>query len=176
MQLVSSASGWVQRSVVTFAVTFPAARWRTAESHRVYFCSRIPPFFLPRSATDCQIELRTFFPLVCWRGGLVCHEASNCSASMAAERMDALTRRLGSKAQSGRVLDRKREQGWGKGRCFGEGRSLSWGQERGRDRRPNGAEACGKGVEMADAGSLHSRRRLSTGGSEDPLPMVRLPR
>jgi hypothetical protein len=31
------------------------------------------------------------------------------------------------------------------------------------------------GVETTDAGSLHSRRRLSTGGSEDPLPMVRLP-
>jgi len=28
---------------------------------------------------------------------------------------------------------------------------------------------------MADAGSLHSRRRVSTGGAEDPLPMVRLP-
>jgi hypothetical protein len=32
-----------------------------------------------------------------------------------------------------------------------------------------------KGVETANAGSLHSRRRLSTGGLEDPLPMVRLP-
>jgi hypothetical protein len=32
-----------------------------------------------------------------------------------------------------------------------------------------------KGVEMADAGSLHSRRRVSTGGAENPLPMVRLP-
>ena len=32
-----------------------------------------------------------------------------------------------------------------------------------------------KGVERADAGSLHSRRRVSTAGSEDPLPIVRLP-
>ena len=32
-----------------------------------------------------------------------------------------------------------------------------------------------KGVETMDAGSLHSRRRLSTTGLEDPLPMVRLP-
>ncbi len=30
-------------------------------------------------------------------------------------------------------------------------------------------------METSDAGSLHSRRRVSTAGSEDPLPMVRLP-
>jgi hypothetical protein len=32
-----------------------------------------------------------------------------------------------------------------------------------------------KGVEMADAGSLHSRRRMVTAGAGDPLPIVRLP-
>jgi hypothetical protein len=32
-----------------------------------------------------------------------------------------------------------------------------------------------KGVGRADAGSLHSRRRVSTAGLEDPLPLVRLP-
>jgi hypothetical protein len=32
-----------------------------------------------------------------------------------------------------------------------------------------------KGVETADAGSLPSRRRVSTGGAEDPLPIARLP-
>ena len=31
-----------------------------------------------------------------------------------------------------------------------------------------------KGVKRSDAGSLHSRRRVSTGGLEDPLPIVRL--
>jgi hypothetical protein len=30
-------------------------------------------------------------------------------------------------------------------------------------------------LETADAGSFHSRRRVSTAGSEDPLPIVRLP-
>ena len=32
-----------------------------------------------------------------------------------------------------------------------------------------------KGVERADAGSLHSRHRVSTVGAADPLPIVRLP-
>jgi hypothetical protein len=34
---------------------------------------------------------------------------------------------------------------------------------------------AGKGVETADAGSLHSRPRVSTAGAADPLPIVRLP-
>jgi hypothetical protein len=33
-----------------------------------------------------------------------------------------------------------------------------------------------KGVERADAGSLHSRRRVSTVGAANPLPIVRLPK
>ena len=32
-----------------------------------------------------------------------------------------------------------------------------------------------KGVERADAGSWSSRRRVSTSGAADPLPIVRLP-
>jgi hypothetical protein len=32
-----------------------------------------------------------------------------------------------------------------------------------------------KGVKRSDAGSLPSRRRLSTGGAAVPLPIVRLP-
>jgi hypothetical protein len=31
-------------------------------------------------------------------------------------------------------------------------------------------------VEMGDAGSLHSRRRVLTAGAKDPLPIVRLPK
>jgi hypothetical protein len=34
---------------------------------------------------------------------------------------------------------------------------------------------AGKGVETADAGSLASRRRVSTAGVANPLPIVRLP-
>jgi hypothetical protein len=36
-------------------------------------------------------------------------------------------------------------------------------------------KGAGKGVETADAGSLASRRRVSTAGAADPLPIVRLP-
>jgi hypothetical protein len=34
---------------------------------------------------------------------------------------------------------------------------------------------AGEGVETTDAGSCPSRRRVSTTGSENPLPIVRLP-
>ena len=36
-------------------------------------------------------------------------------------------------------------------------------------------KVAAKGVEMADAGRYSSRRRASTAGSEDPLPIARLP-
>ena len=99
------------------------------------------------------------------------------AAKIAARRVrsgvwDMLTRCRGGEAPSGRVLGRNRGLGWGKGRCFVRRWSLSWGQERGRERRPDGAETC---VETADAGSWSSRRRVLTGVSEDPLPIVRLP-
>src|SRR6185437_2330247 len=99
-----------------------------------------PRFSCPGLPRTAKSSCGPFFPLVCWRGGLVCHDAPNCSASMAAERMDELTRCLGREAQRGRVCGRNREDGWRKGRCFGEERSLSLGQGRGRDRRPNGIE------------------------------------
>ena len=60
----------------------------------------------------------------------------------------------------------------------------AFGAKFGRSRGGNGeAEVVGRmarnlveqGVEMADAGSLHSRRRLLTAMSEDSLPMARLP-
>src|SRR6185437_5905766 len=150
-------------------------RWKATSFSNVYLCSHLPLFFLPRTATDCQITRRTFFSPVFWRDSLMCHDAPKGITSMSAERNAALTRRLGRETQSGRVYGRNRRQGWEKGGCFDEGRSLSWGQERGRDRRPNGTERWGKGVETVDAESLHSRRHLSTGGSEDPLALVRLP-
>jgi hypothetical protein len=40
---------------------------------------------------------------------------------------------------------------------------------------PMTQKLAGKGLETSDAGSYHSRRRVSTAGAEDPLPIVRLP-
>jgi hypothetical protein len=85
---------------------------------------------------------------------------------------NSVSRRQGPEWES---LRPKSGHSWGKWRCFGEGWSLSWGQERGRDRRRKGRKTRGKGVERADAGSWPSRRRVSTAGAEDPLPIVRLP-
>jgi hypothetical protein len=38
-----------------------------------------------------------------------------------------------------------------------------------------GGKVAAKGVETANAESFYSRRRVSTAGAEDPLPIVRLP-
>jgi hypothetical protein len=52
---------------------------------------------------------------------------------------------------------------------------LSWRQRRGRETQPKGSKTAEQGVETADAGSLPSRRRVSTTGLAVSLPIVRLP-
>jgi len=49
-----------------------------------------------------------------------------------------------------------------------------WEQNRGRDWWRKAGESRGKGVKTSDAGRLHSRRRVLTGGAEVPLPTARL--
>ena len=61
------------------------------------------------------------------------------------------------------------------GRFWGSVLPLSWGQERGRDRRPNCAEPCGKGRRNGGRREFTLSASLSTAGAEDPLPIVRLP-
>ena len=101
--------------------------------------------------------------------------AKNLPILIFGRRRKALTRRLGGAGQSGRVFA-----------CFGEQqgpnerisvglRRLSCLPGRGGDGRPASAKTPERCVETWDAGRYSSRRRVSTGGAADPLPIVRLP-
>ena len=87
----------------------------------------------------------------------------------------SLTRGLASEIETGRVGDPVNEQGRRNGRY-----------ERKEKHSLNGAGGCEEegdvvrilaeiGPQTSDVGSYPSRRRVSTAGAEDPLPIVRLP-
>ena len=73
-------------------------------------------------------------------------------------------------------LSAKRGSSVGKNGAFGaEGGRSRWGRAEGKSLSEMSGKVAERCVETADAGSLHSRRRVSTTVSEDPLLIVRLP-
>ena len=94
---------------------------------------------------------------------------------MGADQAVALTRGLGGEISSRRVCGLGGEVAGGVVATGAiEDRSLLVKRETENEGGMAGKVAA-KGVETNDAGSFHSRRRVLTGGSFDPLQQVRLP-